>query len=352
MEQLIINLERSIENLKNKNSKIYFFVQDTKGNTKGSIYFVYEIAKTLKDLGYNSIILHEKPDYFGVAECLSTEYMEIPHMCVEGNNLPISPEDTIVVPEIFGYIMSQLSQLPCAKIVLCQAYDYIFETLQPGETWVQLGFNKCITTSETLKQQISKVMRNVSIDVINFKISKVFQKSEFPPKPLIAIYTKEQRDGMNIIKTFYSRFPQYRWISFRDMRGMSIEQFSNTLKECMLSVWIDSESGFGTFPIESMKLGVPVLGKIPSLKPSWMNDNNGIWVENTINFADLIADFVQNWLEDNIIPELYQNGIETSKLYCDEERFNFETSKLFEDYLNIRISNFSEELNKLKQPAN
>lgn len=351
MEQLISNLERSISNLENKNSKIYFFVQDTKGNAKGSLYFIYEMAQTLKNNGYNPIILHEKPDYFGVSEWMGSEYMELPHLCVEGNNLPISPEDTIIVPEIFGYVMSQLSNLPCAKIVLCQSYDYIFETLQPGQTWSQLGFNKCITTSEFLKQQISKVMRNVSIDIIDFKISNVFKKSEYPPKPIVSIYSREQRDGINIIKSFYSRFPQYRWISFRDMRGMSTEQFSNALKECMLSVWIDPSSSFGTYPIESMKLGVPVMGQIPYLKPDWMNENNGIWVDNTINFPDLIADFVQNWLEDNIISDLYQNGFETSKKYSDEKEFEGKLIHLFEDYSQKRINTFSEELNKLKQPT-
>jgi len=351
MEQLISNLERSLSNLENKNSKIYFFVQDTKGNAKAAVYFIYEMALTLKNNGYNPIILHEKPDYFGVSEWLGSEYMDITHMCVEGNNLPISPEDTIIVPEIFGYVMSQLTNLPCAKIVLCQSYDYIFETLQPGQTWAQLGFNKCITTSEFLRQQILKVMRNVSIDVIDFKISNVFKKSEFPPKPIVAIYSREQRDGINAIKAFYSRFPQYRWISFRDMRSMPTEQFANALKECMLSVWIDPTSSFGSFPIESMKLGVPVMGKVPDLRPDWMTENNGIWIDNTINLPDFIADFIQNWLEDNIIVDLYQNGIETSKKYSDEKEFEGKITHLFEGYFQTRMSTFSEELNKLKQPT-
>ena len=74
-----------------------------------------------------------------------------------------------MVPEIFGYIMTQISNLPCAKIVLCQSYDYIYETLQPGQTWPQLGFTKCITTSDKMSEYISQNMRGVS----NCKISHI-----------------------------------------------------------------------------------------------------------------------------------------------------------------------------------
>ena len=44
----------------------------------------------------------------------------------------ISPEDFIVVPEVFGYVMEQIKNLPCGKIVLTQNYNHIVETLQPG----------------------------------------------------------------------------------------------------------------------------------------------------------------------------------------------------------------------------
>ena len=64
-----------------------------------------------------------------------------------------------------------LTILPCGKIVLCQAYDHIMETLTPGSSWQQFGFFKCITTTESQKEYISKIMRNISINVI--KVVKV-----------------------------------------------------------------------------------------------------------------------------------------------------------------------------------
>ena len=312
MEQnKILKLEKSIENLKSKQSRIYLFVQDTKGNPKAAIRYIYDMGMALKKGGYNPIILHEKPDYAGVSEWLGEEYMTLPHNPIEGKNLEISPEDFIIIPEIFGFIMEQVKDLPCAKIVLCQAYDHMMETLQPGFGWGNYGFYKCITTSEFQKDYISTVMRNISIDIIPPVISDKFKKSKFPQKPIVAVHSRDQRKTLNFIKTFYLRFPQYRWITFRDLRGLSEDDFSTFLKDCFLSVWIDETSGYGTFPLESMKCGVPVIGKVPSLFPHWMNEDNGLWLGEETKLCDFTADFIQNWLEDNIKPELYDKMDET-----------------------------------------
>jgi hypothetical protein len=348
MEDRILKIKESILNLKDKKNKIYFFVQDTKGNAKASIRYIYQIANTLLKEGYNPIILHEKPDYFGVSSWLGEQYSKIPHQSVEGQNLQIAPEDFIIVPEIFGYVMAQLTNIKCTKIVLSQSYDQIFETLQPGQIWSQFGFTKCITTSEIQKKYISQFMRNVPTDIIEPVISDVFEKSKYPAKPIIAISSREQRDSINLIKSFYQKYPQFRWITFRDMRGISEEEFANTLKECMLSVWDDRTSAFGTFPLESMKCGVPVIGKVPSLFPHWMNEDNGLWLGEETKLCDFTADFIQNWLEDNIKPELYDKMDETVSTLISKEEFETKINNLFSEYITSREISFVEQLNKLK----
>ena len=174
-------LERSVNNMKEKLSRIYFMVQDTKGNAKASIKYIYHMALTLKNNGYNAIILHEKPEYFGVSSWLGEEYMtKLEHRSIDGTSLEISPDDLIIIPEIYGFIMEQITKLPCGKIVLSQAFDHVFETLQPGQSWPQLGFYKCITTSNKQKELIESVIRNVSVDVVEPFISEEFQKNKFP----------------------------------------------------------------------------------------------------------------------------------------------------------------------------
>jgi len=342
-------LEMSINKMKEKLSRIYFMVQDTKGNAKASVRYIYQMALTLKRNGYNAIILHEKPEYFGVSSWLGEEYMtELDHRAIEGTSLEISPDDLIIIPEIYGFVMDQITKLPCGKIVLSQAFDHMFETLQPGQSWTQLGFYKCITTSEKQKELIQSVMRNVTVDVVAPYISDVFKKNEYPPKTIINIHTRDQRDTANLIKSFYVKFPQYRWITFRDLRGLSENEFAEAMKDSFISIWIDQTSSFGTFPLESMKMGIPVLGLVPDIVPSWMNEDNGLWVNNKTIIVDVLSDFIQNWLEDNLNPELFERMDVTIESISNKEKFENETLSLFGDIFEKRITSFEDQLSKFE----
>ena len=347
--QLQDKVKQSIKVLRDKQARIYFLVQDTKGNAKASVRLIYQMAKTLKDNGFNPIILHEKADYAGVIAWLDEEYMSLPHKAIEGQNLEISPEDFLVIPEVFGFVMDQVKQLPCAKIVLTQQYAHMLETLQPGQTWNQFGFLKCITTSNKQKEYIERVMRQISFDLVEPLIGEEFTPKSTPSMPIIGIHTKEQSDAINIIKTFYLKFPQYRWFTFRDLRGLSEKEFANSLRDCFLSVWIDDHSGFGTFPLESMKSNVPVIGKVPNLSPDWMTEDNGIWITDQTLFPDLIADYVQNWLEDNIDPKIFGEMKTTVERYSDKLKFESSIVSLFEGYLNTRADSFENQISKTEE---
>ena len=86
--ETIKKVEIAIKNLEERKSRIYFLTQDTKGNAKGSVRYIYQMALVLKENGFNPIIIHEKNDYKGVSEWLGTEYMDIPHTSHLLNSLP------------------------------------------------------------------------------------------------------------------------------------------------------------------------------------------------------------------------------------------------------------------------
>jgi hypothetical protein len=347
-QEQISKIEASVENLKNKTSKIYFVVQDTKGNAKASIRFIYELALSLKNKGFNPIILHEKPDYVGVSTWLGEEYNVLPHQSIEGQNLQVAPDDFIVVPELFGFIMDQIKKLPCGKIVLCQSYDYMLETLNAGENWAQFGFLKCITTSEEQKEHVKQVMKHVTFDILEPVISDEFKPSKLPSKPIVAIHSRDQRDTVNLIKTFYLKYPQYRWLTLRDMRGLSQSEFADKLSESFVSVWIDETSSYGTFPLESMKSNIPVIGLVPNVLPYWMNEDNGVWVNNKSHLVDVLADHLQNWLEDNVSDEFLEKIKTTVDTLPSKETFETNAVSLFEDYFTVRLTAFEEQISKLQ----
>jgi glycosyltransferase involved in cell wall biosynthesis len=135
------------------------------------------------------------------------------------------------------------------------------------------------------------------------------------------------------------------------MRGLTQNEFANALKDCFLSVWVDETSGYGTFPLESMKTGVPVLGLTPNLLPHWMTPENGVWVNNKTQISDFVADFLQNWLEDNVNENLYEEMKKTVNNLPTKENFEEKTLQLFENYINVRLTSFEEQLEKIKEPA-
>jgi hypothetical protein len=98
-----------------------------------------------------------------------------------------------------------------------------------------------------------------------------------------------------------------------------------------------------------MNCGVPVLGKIPKLVPEWLNPDNGIWIQDEITYCDVIADFIQNWLEDNIKPELYDSMKKTVENYTNKQEFDTNVTTLFGDYLNVRANSFEEQISKTEE---
>jgi len=344
----ISKIEKSVENLKNKTSKIYFVVQDTKGNPKASIEYIYNLALILKENNYNPIMLSEKSDYRGVSSWLGEKYNVLPTLSMDSGDFQVTPDDFIVVPELFGFIMPQIKNTPCAKIVISQSYDNILETLQPGESWAQFGFFKCITTSEEQKEYIQQIMKNVSFDILPPFISNDFKPSKLPQKTIVSVHSREQIDTVKLIKTFYLKYPQYRWITLRDMRGLPKEEFAQKLSESFVSVWIDEISSYGTYPLESMKSNVPVIGLVPNILPSWINEENGLWVNNKTHIVDVIADHLQNWLEDNINDELINKMKETVNSLPTKEDFNKQAVALFDDYFSARLTSFEDQLSKLQ----
>lgn len=337
-------IEESLNLIKSKDSKIFVLTQDSKGNPKASIAYNYQLVKSLVDEGYNASILHENNEYkindtqegewMSISEWLGEEYASLPHSCVSSGDLSVGPADVLIVPELFGHVMEQTKDMACTKVVLCQSYDYIFEMLQPGVQWINYGYTHVITTSEISKEYILSVFPNIDISVIPPSISPKFKKSEKPGTPLVAIHTREPRDTMKIVKTFYARYPQFKWITFRDMRGMTIENFADTLQDVAVGVWVDDISGFGTFPLECMKSGVPVIGKIPNLKPEWLAEENGFWSYEYNQLVDVLNAYIKTWLEDSVPTELFEKMENTVKVYTEEnqnEKIKSFTEKLMKD---------------------
>lgn len=292
------NIEKlisSMEKLENNESVIYILTYDTKNNPRASVKYLYDLALTLNNNGFNSKILVEDGTYSGVSHWLDEKYSVIPVVSIKEDKIEIKIDDTIVIPEYYSNALQQLGNIKCTKIMLVQQKDYIFETLPIGSRWRDYGIDKVITTTESAKKYINEIFPESLVHVIPPIIGDNFSPTEKTQKPFIAISCRDRVLHRRLISEFYLRYPHLRWITFKDMVQLSYLEFSDALKECFVSVWIDDESTFGTFPLESMKCGVPVVGKIPDMEPDWLEEN-GMWTYDVNMVVKLLAEYTITWL--------------------------------------------------------
>lgn len=335
-------IESVLENLKNKNFTFYFFTLDTKGNPTAGVANIYEHVKVLCELGYKACILHEKNDYRivgdaegnGVVDWLGEEYGSLPHMSIESQQLNVTPADFIVIPEIFSNIMDQIKTFQCKKVVFSQSYDYLLELLPIGKRWnTDYGFNDVITTSEKQAAYIKNLFPTIKTHVVPVSIPSYFKPSAKPKQPIIAISTRNQGDAAKIAKSFYLQYPVYKWVTFKDLKGLPRNKFASELGNACLGVWVDETAGFGTFPIEAMECETPIIGKIPNMIPEWMEttdeagnptiNNNGVWTNTTLNIPELIATYIKLWFEDSVPTELIESVKASKGKYTSEIQKEF-----------------------------
>jgi hypothetical protein len=319
-----------VDKLDNKDFNIYFFTLDTMGNPVAGVANIYEHVKVLNELGYNAVIMHEKNDYklhgdetyMGISDWLGEDYAKLPHISIESQELNIRPVDFIIIPEIFANIMDQVKKFPCKKIVFSQSYDYLLELLPIGKKWnVDYGFYDVITTSKKQSDYVKGLFNGINTHIIPVGISDEFKPSDKPKMPIVTIVTRNQGDAKKIANSFYLQYPMYKFITFKELRGMKKTDFADELGKSCLSVWIDDSSGFGTFPLESMASGTPVIGLIPNMIPEWMEETdengnimikgNGIWTSTRLDIPELIGSYMKIWFEDSV-PEDIINSMETT----------------------------------------
>jgi glycosyltransferase involved in cell wall biosynthesis len=349
-EEIREKIESNISKLENGDYTFYFLTPDSKGNPSAAVANIYEHVKILNELGKKAVILHQETNYKlkgdaeggGLTDWLGEEYGELPHECIQNQTLKVSPCDFIVVPELMGSVFKEIRQVPSKKILFMQAYNYLLEpyNAQEGFNFLSHGINSAITTTEKNKNYLESLTNGATkAKVVPVGIPEYFKPSEKPRKPIVGIFTRDQRETLRFVKSFYTKYPQFKFISFRDLRGLSRRQFAKELSEMACLVWMDDVSGFGTMPVESMKCGVPVIGKVPEMVPEWMTDDNGFWTQNSNILIDVAYQFVQAWLEDSEPKDRYEKMKEIESKYTMEE-MKTSIEGVYNSFIEERIEEF------------
>lgn len=379
-KEIVQRIETEIGKLKDKSFKVLFYVPDAKNNATGYISYIYQMALTLQQLGYNVKMLYQLDNeytaeelkkldlenqpvddnriFVGVTESLGEKYATLEHANIQNEELEVSPSDFLIIPEVYSSVMNQTKKLSCKRIVLTQNYNYLTDFIQVGVSWANFGITDTITSCLNQAELVNSVFPYVKTKVLTPYIPSYFYEGNEPKKLIVNIITKSQKDANKIIKPFYWKYPMYKWVSFRDLRSYPREMFADYLREGAITIWVDSDTQFGYAPLEAIKSGNIVIGKIPELIPEWMLSedktqllDNGIWFNDINSVHKIIADVIRTWINDDIPSEITDAMKKTAKKYSfDEYKVNLDN--LINSYINERVKEFEEVIIVAKSKIN
>jgi hypothetical protein len=312
-------------------------------------------------MGYEVLILVEKGDYV-VPTWIEKELTQFKHVAMADPKLMVGPEDIMIIPEVYSNVMEQTKNLPCVRIGLLQSVDYMMNSLIPGTDWRSFNISDIITTSETLKEWIETFQgkNKFNIKTYNIGIPDYFERTDVPQKPIISVVGRNANEISKFVKLFFSRFPQYSWVTFDPMltkskppQQMRRVDFAKRLQGNFAAVWIDRIASFGTFPLECMKSGtIPICLK-PDITPEYIlervsgntgpavkiADGAGVWTDNFYDLPVFVGEVLVKFLDDAISPDLYTAMEKIAGKYT-QENAEKQLAEIYQGYLDARIALF------------
>lgn len=356
-------MKLSISNLGNKKNKIMFFVPDVNGAPAVSIYEIYFHGTVLKSNGYDVYMLTET-NKFEIPDFIETELTDLKHVSMESNSLTVSPEDLLIIPEIFTNVMEQTKNLPCMRVVLFQSVDNATKALLPGYDWTMFGVNQVLTTSKTMERFVEQFfgVNKFSMKHYNVGVPSYFQDKYPLKRPVISIVTRNERELDKLVKLFLTKYPQYRWLNFEPMvtnskppKHLRRKDFADRLGKNFAALWIDRISSHALFPLECMKVGTIPISLIPDITPEYLIDkdgksieNVGVWTDDFFQIPALIADTLRKFLDDEIGQNIYDGMKDVANQYSSDVSAQ-QLLAIYEGYFADRTNSLTAALNALDQ---
>ena len=326
-EQALARLQKEIDKIASKENRILFFVLDTKGNPSGSLEYIYNLALILKEDGYDVTMLHQEEEFIGVEGWLGKKYAELPHANISKSNIDVSPADILFIPEIFAQVMNQTKKLPCKRIAILQNYDYLLEQMPFAGQWGDFGILEAVVNEPYNANLVKDIFPYVKTHLVRPFINPIFGETNEPKKMVVNIVAKNQGDINKIVKPFYWKYPAYKWVSFRDLRGFPKEGFAAALREAAITIWVDEDASFGYSALEAMRSGNILIAKMPKNPISWSTEDENstklkdccIWFDDFNALHKQIASAVRSWTTDSVPAAIYEAEKETAAAYTYEQ---------------------------------
>lgn len=352
LENNVAVLSEAIDRLENKSSRILFILPEY-DRPSGGMAMTYSTIKHLNDNGYNAKIVFKTSSFD--PKWKPSRYPTSVEKLGLSDGFDIRVDDIIILPEGLMDVAKNLieSKVPCKIIIFCQNWYYVLNSLAAGMTWDKFGIRDCISISGMQTKYINSIMPNVRVKNVNGRVDPT---DLTPPKnmikkiPTVAFIPSRWDNGLksyNVIKTFYCLYDHLKWVTFKEIKGMSNDDFCDTLNKCAFYCHFDEYSSWGTAPIEAWinkcyVAGWDGFGGREYMKPVGSPDGNTWLAPNgdIIALAIQLGRMIESWIVSDI-PDDYWKSAQTA---VDM----FSPQKEEESILNVYGEYFSERMTELK----
>lgn len=216
---------------------------------------IYTQVKILREHQFEAFVLH-----FNTGFRLNWLDVPVPVLYMD-NNPPISPSDTVVIPEGFPDLMKGLTAGHLHKVVIALNLHYIFEALPAGEKWQQYGIGAVITSSEVMANYIRWATGVSKVGVVNTAVNpRLYFPQPEKQKFRIAYMSRKDLHTPHIKKILAARGDTFRNVEFVPLENMPETEYARVLRESVIYLTTSPFEGANLSVLEAMGCGCICVG--------------------------------------------------------------------------------------------
>ncbi len=232
---------------------IFYYCPDLTIKSSGIRTLYRHVAHLVKN-GLPAAILHEKvgfqiPDMMPVP----VRYLEMRGTLAVG--------DVVAIPEGKTAVMERLKDQPLRKMVICQAWSYVFKNLPMGVDWRSFNIERILTFTDLMGEFLAWAMR-LPVHLFDYGIrGDLFYYRPEEKIPQIT-YLKRKQHNLEIFqRMLYSRNPDYvnriRWLGMEDL---SEEDYAREIRRSAVFLSLSTAEALNVPYLESMRSGTIAAG--------------------------------------------------------------------------------------------
>lgn len=113
----------------------------------------------------------------------------------------------------------------------------------------------------------------------------------------------------------------FKWVSFKELRNLSKEDFAKALREGAITIIVDEDTSFGYAALESIKSGAITMCKVPETELDWGSSEDGtlpnccVWFNDYSTLHKQLASVVRSWIMDKVPAVLEEEGKKVLEKY-------------------------------------